>query len=112
MLPILAPSRLAEYHSAVFRLARWAIDAVVTLFALYAFAFVPLGNQTGFQHLRDILATEEAREAGRGLLDAAERLRNRLVADFNPIETPGQPVLPELRTPGQGEEDRDEQAKR
>jgi hypothetical protein len=56
-------------------LGRRAIELVVLLFALLGFAFVPLGSRTGLGHVRAILETGAAGQAGRGLIEALGRLR-------------------------------------
>jgi hypothetical protein len=60
------------------RLGRRALELVVLLFALLGFAFVPLGHKTGLEHVGAILSTDAARQAGRDLLQAMNRLRSRL----------------------------------
>ncbi len=75
---------------------RRAIDLAVLFLALYAFAFVPLGRHTGLEHLRAILGTPAAREAGQDLLDAAERLQRRLFDD-EPARPHGNPAIPHMR---------------
>jgi hypothetical protein len=51
----------------------------VALFALLGFAFVPLGQRTALEHVKSILATEAAADAGRELVQAGVRLRQRLL---------------------------------
>jgi len=80
----------------VFKLAKTAFKGVVLLFAAYAFAFVPLGSRTALQHLRAVLATPEAQDAGRELKAAGGRVVNELV---NPAPTQGRPELPVLAPP-------------
>jgi len=99
----------------VLSLGRRAIDLAVLFLALYALAFVPLGRRTGLEHLRAILRTRAARDAGRDLLEAAERLRHRLLDSDEPINARGAPVMPALprkappnaaaRTSGEGPPD-------
>jgi hypothetical protein len=76
------------------RLGRWWIDVVVLLFALYAFVFVPLGKRTAFEHLKAVLATRAARDAGRELVQAGERLKDRVIGEA--IDTRGRPEIPDL----------------
>jgi hypothetical protein len=80
--------------------ARRVIELAVLFFAAYAFVFVPLGSRTGLDHVRAILHTRAAREAGRDVGKAADRLRERLFADENEI-VPGRgtPVVPALPKP-------------
>ena len=73
-----------------------AVNLLVLLFAAYAFAFVPLGRRTGLDHLRAILSTGAAREAGRELIGAADRLRLRFLGDDPPAPARGTPDLPTL----------------
>jgi len=79
-------------------LGRRAIDLAVLLLALYAFAFVPLGHRTGLEHLRAILGTRAAKDAGHEMLEAAERLRERLLGEEpeQPVKTHGRAVVPRL----------------
>lgn len=79
-------------------LGRKAIDLAVLFLAVYAFAFVPLGKRTGLEHLTAILHTEAARSAGREILGAAARLRQRLTDGERvaPLRTRGSPVVPKL----------------
>ncbi len=61
------------------RFGRRLIEAVVALFALLGFAFVPLGQHTGLEHLKAIVQTPAAQRAGRELVEAGSRLRRELV---------------------------------
>jgi hypothetical protein len=78
--------------------ARRLIDLGVLFLALYAFAFVPLGKRTGLEHLIAVLHTRAARNATHEVVEAVERLRERLVGGDAPrtIETRGAPVVPKL----------------
>jgi len=80
----------------VFTLGRRAIDVTVLLLAVYALAVVPLGRRTGLEHLRAILHTRAARDAGRELEHAAERLGQRLLGGSEPAPRgkPEVPVIP------------------
>jgi hypothetical protein len=80
----------------VLSLGRRAIDLAVLFLALYALAFVPLGRRTGLEHLQAILGTRAARDAGRDLGQAAERLGHRLLGGSEPITPRGKPALPVL----------------
>ena len=51
----------------------------VLFFAALGFCFVPLGKRTGWQHVRAILATDEAIDACRELGAASLRLRDSLL---------------------------------
>lgn len=87
-------------------LARRTVELAVFFFAAYAFVFVPLGNRTGLEHCRAILRSRAAREAGHDIGAAADRLRQRLLADDEAV-VPGRgspivPVLPKNhRSPAQ-----------
>jgi hypothetical protein len=81
---------------AVLSLGRRAIDLAVLFLALYALAFVPLGRRTGLEHLQAILGTRAARDAGRDLGQAAERLGHRLLGGSEPIAPRGRPAVPVL----------------
>ena len=61
------------------RLGHRSIDLIVLLFALYAFAFVPLGRRTGLEHVRAIIGTREAQRAGEELAEAGDRLKTRML---------------------------------
>lgn len=79
----------------VFKLAKTVIETVVLLFAAYAFAFVPLGERTALQHVKAVLATPEAKDAGRELRQAGGRVVDELVN----TPTHGRPELPLLAPP-------------
>ncbi|HVW28123.1 MAG TPA: hypothetical protein VHC69_22325 [Polyangiaceae bacterium] len=86
---------------AVLTFGRRAIDFAVFVLAVYALAFVPLGRQTGLQHLRAILQTKAARDAGHELRLAAQRLGRRLLGDDAPLAPrakAGAPALPRHAT--------------
>ena len=82
---------------------RRATEILVGLFALLGFVCVPLGQKTGFEHVRAIAATGAAREAARDLLSALTWARSRLFGAVTesepaPPAKPGepQPKLPKL----------------
>ncbi len=60
------------------RVGRRVLEIGVGMFALLGFAFVPLGKKTGLEHLKAIIATAPAKEAGAELIDAGFRLRARV----------------------------------
>lgn len=64
------------------RIGRRSLELGVGLFALMGFAFVPLGKKTGLEHVKAILATAPAREAGKELLEASHKLRQRVLGDL------------------------------
>jgi hypothetical protein len=76
-------------------LPKRALEAAVLFFALYAFIFVPLGEKTGYQHLKAILSTEEAGRAGDELKTAGSRMLDELLR-FHEGRYEGEPVLPQL----------------
>ena len=61
------------------RLGRRLLELVVTLFAVLGFLYVPLGKKTGFEHVKAIVMTPPAKEAGRELFDVGSKLRSRVV---------------------------------
>jgi hypothetical protein len=79
------------------RLGSRAIEIVVFLFALYAFAFVPLGKRTGLEHVKAILTTNEAKEAGGELVEAGDRLKRQVLGGGGVSPIRGEPLIPELR---------------
>jgi hypothetical protein len=79
----------------VTKLPRRALELCVAFFALYAFIFVPLGEHTGFEHLKAILATKEAERAGAELKTAGSRMLTELL-DFHNGAYEGRPVLPDI----------------
>jgi hypothetical protein len=70
------------------RLGQRAIELCVALFAALGFAFVPLGERSGLEHLRAIVTTEATREAMRELVIAADRLRSHLTGELAPEAPP------------------------
>jgi hypothetical protein len=91
-------SAARDYDGSVLgNLARRVIELAVLFFAAYAFVFVPLGSRTGLDHCRAIIHTRAARQAGRDIGKAADRLRERLFADEEAaLPGRGTPVVPEL----------------
>jgi len=75
---------------------RRAIDLAVLFLALYAFAFVPLGKRTGLEHVRAILRTHAAEDAGHELMLAFDHLKARLLGSDEPVPARGVPVVPKL----------------
>lgn len=57
---------------------RRLFQLVVLFFAAYAFVFVPLGQKTAFEHVKAIVRTPAARQAGSELKGGVERLVTRL----------------------------------
>jgi hypothetical protein len=62
------------------RIGRRVLDFLIGFFALLGFALVPLGDRTALDHVKAIFATGPAVHAGRELLEAGKRLRQRLLA--------------------------------
>lgn len=104
----------------MFRLARWAGSAFVTLIAAYVFFFVPIGRRTLFDHTRRIATTPEAREFGDEMRTAsarvAERTRDEVEgvirhgvvppdggARERPRDEPNSPPPPHLDPQGEGD---------
>lgn len=81
------------WPAVVIKLVRRVVEGAVTLLALYAFATVPLGKQTGLEHLRAILSTDEAKEAGRELKQAGSRILSELL-EYEGGEIRGLPNIP------------------
>ncbi|HVU00936.1 MAG TPA: hypothetical protein VHE30_04260 [Polyangiaceae bacterium] len=82
-----------------------AIDLAVLFLAAYTFVFVPLGRHTGLEHLKRILATSAARSAGHEIVEAADRLKGRVLGGDGhassddrerPVLPRGNPSVPRL----------------
>lgn len=80
----------------MFKLAKTVVEGVVLLLAAYTFAFVPLGEHTALEHVRAILATKEAQDAGRELKQAGGRVVDELLKSGSGA---GSPNLPPLKPP-------------
>jgi hypothetical protein len=61
----------------LFRLGRRAIGLVTGLFALLGFIAVPIGERTGYEHVKAVLGTPEGREAVAAIARAYEATRDR-----------------------------------
>lgn len=59
-------------------MAKRVFQAVVLFFAVYAFAFVPLGERTALEHLRAIWGTPAAQQAASEVKGGVQRLVKRL----------------------------------
>jgi len=59
-------------------MAKRIFQAVVLFFAIYAFAFVPLGRKTALEHVRAIAGTPAAHHAATELQGGVKRLVHRL----------------------------------
>lgn len=85
------------------KLGRHAIDLIVVLFAVLGFAFVPLGRQTALEHVVAIFSTRAATDTGHEMVEAAQRLKQRLLdklrADTLPSAEPPASAAPAHRPP-------------
>jgi hypothetical protein len=82
------------------RFGRRLLEGLVALFALLGFAFVPLGEHTGLEHLKAIASTPAAERAARELVQAGAQLRQRLTrALLTSQGTRKKSALPELTEP-------------
>jgi hypothetical protein len=61
----------------LFRLGRRAIGMVTGFFALLGFIAVPIGERTGYEHVKSALGTPEGREAVAAVARAYEATRDR-----------------------------------
>jgi hypothetical protein len=105
----------------MFKLARWAGSAFVTLIAAYVFFFVPIGRRTLYDHTRRIATTPEAREFGDEMRIAGARVAERTRDEVEGVirhgvlppdagtrdrarDEPGSPPPPHLSSNGAQEE--------
>ncbi len=56
----------------------------MTLFALIGFFLVPLGKKTGYEHARAIFMTPPAKEAGRELVQAGDKIKAKMLDEVRP----------------------------
>lgn len=75
------------------------MEAVVALFALLGFAFVPLGHKTALEHTHDIFTTPAALSAWRELTAATERLRWKVFEALAPARPAAAPEERPLEGP-------------
>jgi hypothetical protein len=69
----------------MFRAARWILSSLVTLIALYAFFFVPIGGtRTLWDHTRRILGTPEAHELGHDIRVAGDEVTTKIRREVIP----------------------------
>lgn len=59
-------------------MAKRLLQGVVLFFALYAFAFMPLGQRTALEHVQAVIGSTEAQEAASELKGGATRLVRKL----------------------------------
>ncbi len=62
----------------MWRSIRWTVNIVVLAFAAYAFCVVPLGDRTGLEHARAILASDAAKDAKAEVVEAARKLDDKV----------------------------------
>lgn len=53
-------------------------QGVILFFAIYAFAFMPLGKRTALEHIQAVLGSSEAKQAATELKGGATRLVRKL----------------------------------
>jgi hypothetical protein len=75
---------------------RRVAEALVALFALLGFVFVPLGQKTAFEHTFAIFSTPPAVGAFRDLADTVLRLRDRIIEAVVPPAVPKNQPKPEI----------------
>jgi hypothetical protein len=91
-----------RYDPEVFGIAgRRVAEALVALFALLGFVFVPLGQKTAFQHAVAVFSTPAALVAFHELTGAVLRLKDRVTETIAPAppsapETQPKPDVPKL----------------
>ena len=74
----------------MFRATRWIVSSLVTLLALYAYFFVPIGGtRTLWDHTRRILGTTEAHELGDDLRTAGDRVATKIRREVIPAVIAG-----------------------
>ena len=81
------------------RFGRRLLEGLVALFALLGFAFVPLGDHTGLEHLQAVFSTPAAERAARELVQAGAQLRQRLTRALLTGSDARKRPLPELPEP-------------
>ena len=75
---------------------RRVAEALVALFALLGFAFVPLGQKTALEHTFAIFSTPPAVGAFRELAGTVLRLRDRIIEAVVPPTAPKNQPKPEI----------------
>jgi len=63
------------------RVGRRGVEALVLLFAVLGFTYVPLGEHTGLEHSKAILGTDAASRAASELFGSVGRLKARWLGD-------------------------------
>jgi hypothetical protein len=62
-------------------MAKRILQGVILFFAIYAFAFVPLGRKTALEHLQAIFGSPQAHEAASEVKGGVTRLVRRLQSE-------------------------------
>jgi hypothetical protein len=88
------------------RIGRRALELVVALFALLGFFYVPLGKKTGFEHVKAIFSTPPAKEAGRDLVQAGDRIKAKMLDEVQSEKADAGAPSPESLVCVQPAEDR------
>jgi hypothetical protein len=57
---------------------RWGLSLLTTIIGLYVFFFVPIGSRPLYEHVKRIAATPEARDLGRDVTTAGERVGEKI----------------------------------
>ena len=69
----------------MFRATRWILSSLVSLLALYAYFFVPIGGtRTLWDHTRRILGTNEAHELGDDIRSAGDQVATKIRREVIP----------------------------
>lgn len=69
----------------MFRATRWILSSLVSLLALYAYFFVPIGGtRTLWDHTRRILGTTEAHELGDDIRSAGDQVATKIRREVIP----------------------------
>lgn len=72
-------------------------QGIVLFFALYAFAFMPLGKRTALEHVQAVIGSREAKQAATELQGGATRLVQKLRGIKAQAPLPTAPSLPGSR---------------
>jgi hypothetical protein len=64
---------------------RRLVSLVVLSFALLGFLAVPIGDKTGYEHARTLLATQEAARLGATLSSLASQLKETLLGELQQV---------------------------
>ncbi len=69
-------------------MAKRIFQGIVLFFALYAFAFMPLGRRTALEHVRAVLTSPQARQAATELQGGATKLVQKLRGEAEQLREP------------------------